>query len=253
MVGSLAAIAATAGCGDNVTCDLDDLLTVVVYTRENQWVHPSNPVARDALAAVAEREHWQLTITDDPAALTTELLARTDVVVFSLTSGPVLDLDARARLETFFRADGGFVGTHSASSTEGDWAFYREMVPVTFFSHPVTFFEARIDLLAPESPLLAGLPSPYLKRDEFYTFNERPEALGLELLYAVDESSNAEYPDDIKVGFHPLAFTTEKTGNRVFYTALGHTPESYAEEPFMIVLTRAIAWAGERHHATRCE
>lgn len=42
---------------------------------------------------------------------------------------------------------------------------------------------------------------------------------------------------------HPIAWCREFAGGRAFYTAGGHTRESYAEPLFLAHLTGAIRWA----------
>lgn len=239
----LAIMALASGCGDDTKP-----LSVFVYTRENLWMHPSQPYAQDALRASAKARGWEIEISNEETAITTELLDRTDVVVFSLTSGVVVGAAQRAILESYFRDEHvGFVGTHSATATDWDWAFYREMVPLTFATHPAdpSVVEGKLDILAVDDPLMEGVPNPWIISEEFYTFHERPEDLGLHLLYAIDEEGSTAYPDHVKVGFHPLAFTSERTGNRAFYTSLGHTNEIYANEIYMGTLERAIEWAGQ--------
>jgi type 1 glutamine amidotransferase len=59
-----------------------------------------------------------------------------------------------------------------------------------------------------------------------------------------------DYPDAVRVGFHPLAFRHENHGTRVFYTALGHTDESYSDPTFLLMLQQGIEWAA-RAHQTR--
>ncbi|WP_269476386.1 ThuA domain-containing protein [Phytohabitans suffuscus] len=41
---------------------------------------------------------------------------------------------------------------------------------------------------------------------------------------------------------HPLAWCHERLGGRSFYTALGHTTESYAEPAFRDHLAHALRW-----------
>jgi uncharacterized protein len=46
---------------------------------------------------------------------------------------------------------------------------------------------------------------------------------------------------------HPIIWArTTAGGARSFYTALGHTPESYAEAPFRQHLVNGIRWAANR-------
>jgi type 1 glutamine amidotransferase len=247
-----------AACSDDLLpeegCPTDEKLSLAVFTRENQWVHPSTPIAAQALQDRGAALGWRVQVTDDPDALDAALLAVTDVVMFSVTSGNVLDDPARARLEQFFKRGGGFVGTHSASSTEHDWPFYKQvLVPATFRTHP-PIQEGYLTIEADDDPLVAGMPDPWIRTDEFYTFYERPEALGLKVLIALDEAQMdlATYPADVRVGYHPLAWTHENHGGRAFYTALGHTPESYSEPPFMQMLERGIEWAAAERHRARC-
>jgi len=256
---AVAALAALAACGDDVraeapACSADEPLGVVVFNRENQWVHPSTPVAAQALQELGAARGWRVDVTADPLAFDDALLARTDVVMFSVTSGNVLEAEQRERLEGFFTGGGGFAGTHSASSTEHDWAFYKQvLVPATFKTHP-SIQEGVVSIEAPLNPLVADLPQPWVRTDEWYTFYERPEDLGLRVLLALDEGRMdlTAYPDWVRVGYHPLAWTHERHGGRAFYTALGHTPESYSEPLFMQMLARGIEWAGAERHLARC-
>ncbi|NJO01971.1 MAG: ThuA domain-containing protein [Bacteroidia bacterium] len=45
---------------------------------------------------------------------------------------------------------------------------------------------------------------------------------------------------------HPVAWYHEFEGGRVFYTAMGHTEESFSEEPYLRHLTGAVQWAGKQ-------
>jgi type 1 glutamine amidotransferase len=183
---------------------------------------------------------------------TDELLAHTDVVVFSVTSGNILDANSRARLQTYFTAGGGFAGTHSASATEQDWPFYKVLVPATFRTHPA--IQSAVLTIESDDPIVADLPQPWVRTDELYSFYERPEDTGVKVLLALDEPqmNPVDYPAEFRVGYHPLAWTHEHHGGRAFYTALGHTPESYSEPLFLQMLDRGIAWAGEAKHRARC-
>ncbi len=248
----LVLVAALAGCGDN-----EKGISVLVMTRQTDWMHDSNPVAADALAQLGAARGWTVTVTDDPATFTPDVLARTDVVVFSVTSGDILDDASRAAMEDYFAAGGGFVGIHSASHTEWDWPFYlSNVVPVTFETHPSPYNGApsnvlpgTLDVLDPADPIMHLVESPWMHDDEFYTFYQRPEDIpALHLRRALDESAmGPDYPDAVRVGFHPLAFTHELSGGRSFYTALGHTSESYSDPVFMLMVQQGIEWAARRH------
>ena len=149
---TLAAIATAAGCGDNRTasdadtvvpiakiCAPGDPFSVLVITRQTYFMHPSNPVAAEAIRAQGEALGWHVEVTGDPIVLADDQLTRTDVIVFSITSGDILDPDQRTLFERFFRSGGGFAGTHSATATEWDWPFYTELTAAEFTTHPPIF------------------------------------------------------------------------------------------------------------------
>jgi type 1 glutamine amidotransferase len=65
------------------------------------------------------------------------------------------------------------------------------------------------------------------------------------VLLTLDESSYS--PGTATMGAdHPVTWLHEYAGGRAFYTALGHTKQSYDEPLFIGMLTRAIEWAGGR-------
>src|SRR5690606_3690674 len=88
------------------------------------------------------------------------------------------------------------------------------------------------------------VPDPWSRRDEWYGFQTNPRA-AVEVLLRVDESSFTPGPgmmgDD-----HPIAWCHEFDGGRSFYTALGHTADSYEEPAFLEHLAWGIEWAAGR-------
>lgn len=249
-------LVALAACGDNT-----QPLSVYVVTGETVWFHPSNPIAARTIQKEGRLRGWTVQVSSDAAELTPELLEQTDVIVFAVTSGNILDTATRELLEPYFAAGGGFVGIHSASFTEFDWSFYRlKLLPVSFKAHPApeigapsNVLQGALTLEDDDDPLVAGVPDPWIRSDEFYTFNERPEEIaGVRVLVALDEDSmGTDYPAFVRVGYHPIAFVHENEGMRVFYTALGHTDDSYAEPAFVRMLSQGIEWAGSRHYALK--
>ena len=65
------------------------------------------------------------------------------------------------------------------------------------------------------------------------------------MLARLDESSYAprELFRDLAMGDHPIVWSHCAGGGRVFYSALGHTAESYAAEAHAQLLEGALAWA----------
>jgi type 1 glutamine amidotransferase len=89
--------------------------------------------------------------------------------------------------------------------------------------------------------VLDGIPETWARDDEWYAFQTNPRA-NVQVLLTLDETTYA--PGDTAMGTdHPIAWLHEFDGGRAFYTALGHTSESYAEPLFMKQLTQGIEWA----------
>jgi type 1 glutamine amidotransferase len=216
---------------------------VLVFSRETLWMHPSTPVAAAALAAMCETEGFAVTISRDEAVFDGARLDDFDVVVFAVTSGNVLDDPGRAAFEDWVRAGGGVVGLHSASATEYDWPFFVELIGARFRTHPPMLLAADVTVEDAAAPIVAGLPARWHRTDEWYSYHERPEELGVHVVLALDEASaGADLPVDQRAGYHPMAWTHTRFGGRTFYTAMGHTPESYAEPAFLGLVAAAIRW-----------
>lgn len=255
LVGLAALATALGGCGDDLAPTRPVVIDaacvgvtgqprVLVYSRETLWTHPSTPVARAALVDMCATRGFNVTASSDPAVFTEARLADLDVVVFAVTSGNVLDEPARAAFAPWVRAGGGVVGLHSASATEYDWPFFVELIGARFRTHPPVLTVGDVTVEDPAAPSTAGLPPRWSRTDEWYAFHERPEAQGVHVVLALDEASaQPPLPDDQRAGYHPIAWTDDHLGGRMFYTAMGHTPESYAEPAFLDLVAHAIAWA----------
>jgi len=135
----------------------------------------------------------------------------------------------------------GWVGIHSASDTEHDWPWYGGLVGAYFASHP-DIQQASIRVEDTTFPATRGLPDPWVRTDEWYAFTSNPRGR-VNVLLSLDESSYS--PGDSSMnGDHPIAWYQTYEGGRSFYTALGHTSESYAEPLFLQHIAAGIEWAG---------
>ena len=221
----------------------DTPLALLVFTRTGGYRHEAIPAAIAALTTLASERDWTVTATEDPTTFTDEGLAPYDVLVFALTSDEVLDTDQQAAFERFMRSGKGLAGVHSATATEYDWPYYGELMGVFFRAHPVTQ-SATIVVDDATHPATSMLPARWTRTDEWYSFVENPRP-NVHVLLTLDETSYD--PADTAMGTdHPIAWTNEVDGARVFQTALGHTPASYSETLFLEHIAAGIEWAGGR-------
>ena len=273
---SLALIAALAGCGDNLASPLDappidaappDISPVVtgvvdgrctgidgkprvlVYTYENQWRHESNYTARYAIYDMCVSRGFNVDTSNDPKILNAQQLGSYDVVVFSITSGIGVPEELHPALETWVAAGGGVVGLHSADSTEENWPFYVKNVGAQFLGHVPGMQAATVRVVPAHAthPVLAGI-TDFPHTDEWYFFQTRPETFqGMDMLLTLDEDTlPSDYPAMYKQGYHPIAWAHELYGGRMFYTAMGHNPDSFSDPTVLEIVGRAIEWAAHQ-------
>ncbi|WP_213450579.1 ThuA domain-containing protein [Rhizomonospora bruguierae] len=214
-------------------------MRILVYTRTTEYRHESIPAGVAALSELGGEHGFAVEHTEEPGAFAADRLAGYAAVVFLSTSGDVFDTDAqRHAFEGFVTGGGGFVGIHCAAATEYGWPFYGDLVGAWFDRHPEVQ-PGRAVVEDREHPATAHLPAFWDRVDEWYDFHTNPRGR-VRVLLSADEASYAGAgmgPD------HPLAWCHENCGGRSFYTALGHTQQSYAEPEFRAHLLGGIRYA----------
>ncbi|GGW38088.1 ThuA domain-containing protein [Streptomyces griseoloalbus] len=211
-----------------------DVPALLVYTRTTDYRHDSIPAG---VAALRTLGGFGVDATEDPAAFE-EPLDRYAAVVFLSTSGEVLTPPGRERLAAYVEAGGGFVGVHAAACTEDDWPYYGDLLGARFDRHPA-LQPGRAVIEDPGHPATRHLPPVWHFTDEWYDFRTNPRGR-VRVLVRADESSydGGGMGDD-----HPLAWCRDQGEGRVFYTALGHAAEAYADADFRAHLLGGITWA----------
>ena len=217
---------------------------VLVYTEPDSF-HASVgsvPAAVAAIQEMGERRSFGVAARTNPVVFRREVLRRYDAVVMVSPDGDVLDPAQEHAFARYIRAGGGFVGVHAASLAEPDWPFFVELVGARFTSHP-PIQEATVRIADGEHPATRGLPRPWTRVDEWYEFDRNPRA-SVHVLATVDE---ATYEGGTMGADHPISWCQEFRGGRSFYTAMGHSPESYSEPGLRRHLLGGIRWAaGDR-------
>ena len=218
-------------------------LAVLVFTKTAAYHHEAIPDGVRALEELGKENGWKVVAAQDANVFSDKGLAGFDVVVFLMTTGDVLDAGQQAAFERFMEKGKGYVGIHSASDTEYDWPFYGSLVGAYFRSHP-EIQQGTYRVEDREHPATRHLPSPWMRRDELYSFRSNPRGK-VHVLLSLDEASYV--PGEHAMGDHPAVWCQElEGGGRSFYTSLGHTKESYSDPLFRKHLSSAIAWAARR-------
>jgi cytochrome c len=208
---------------------------VLVFSKTSAFRHDSIPQGIAAIEALGADHGFSVDSTEDATRFTDTELARYKVVVFLSTTGDILDPGQKAVFERYIRSGGGYVGIHSASDTEYQWAWYGRLVGAYFASHPV-IQRATVRIEDPSHPSTKGLPAAWERTDEWYNFRSNPRGAA-HILATVDETT---YSGGKMGADHPIAWCQQIDGGRGWYTAMGHTSESYAEPLFRLHLLGGI-------------
>ena len=211
---------------------------ILLFSKTAGFNHGSKPAALSAIRSIAEQNGYTVDNSEDAGLFNSTDLANYDAVVFVLTSGNVLDANQQLAFEAFIQAGNGYVGIHSASDTEYNWPWYGELVGAYFGSHPFVQ-QATVNIEDPSHPSMQGIDNPWIRTDEWYNFQENPRA-NVNVLATLDEST---YNGGIMGADHPIVWYHEFDGGRSWYSAGGHTTESYSDSQFISHLLGGIVYA----------
>jgi type 1 glutamine amidotransferase len=218
---------------------------LLVFSKTGGFRHASIKDGKIALQKLAAEHNFSIDFTEDATAFTDANLAHYDAVIFLLTTGTILDDNQKAAFERYIRAGGGYVGVHSASDTEYAWSWYGGLVGAYFdriHGHSKVM-QATIHVTDRTHPSTVMLPALWVRTDEWYNFASNPRGK-VNVLMTIDERT---YKGGTMGVNHPIAWYHEYDGGRAWYTALGHTSESYYEPLFLDHLWGGIIYAsGER-------
>jgi type 1 glutamine amidotransferase len=220
-------------------------LNLLVFSKTAGYRHDSISAGLAAIEALAEEREWTVTASEDSAVFNDDALADVHVAIFLNTTGDILDEEQQAAFERFIQNGGGYVGVHSATDTEYGWAWYGELVGAYFANHPAGTHVATLIVEDAAHPSAQTLPETWEHQDEWYNFHANPRE-NVNVILSVDEST---YEGGTMEGDHPISWAHEFDGGRAFYTALGHTSESFSEALFLEHLIGGIEWAGGRCEA----
>ncbi|MDH5610306.1 MAG: ThuA domain-containing protein, partial [Cyclobacteriaceae bacterium] len=214
-----------------------DQKRVLVFTRALKSVHASLPAGIDAITRLCLENGIAVDTTTNGGYFHEDSLPAYSAVIFLNTSADVLDYRQQADFERYIQSGGGFVGIHCAAATEYEWPWYNGLVGAWFDGHP-DLQTATIHTTDVGHPSTDHLMKDWVRYDEWYNFRNIRE--GLQVVLTLDETT---YEGGNHPGNHPIAWFHEYDGGRSFYTALGHTTESYTEEAFLTHVLGGIQYA----------
>lgn len=219
---------------------------ILLFSHTTGYRHQSIAAGRAALERLIAEQGGEAVLSEDPALFEAGSLRRfRAIVLLSTTTDPRdpasewLTGEKREALQAFVRRGGGIVGIHAASDSHYHWPWYGEMIGGRFQHHPPGTARGRLAVADPQHPATERLPAAIEHSDEWYAI--RDYRTGSRLLLKLDAASIGEAG-----AAWPMSWTREFEGGRIFYTALGHTPETYEQPFFLDHIRGALRWVVER-------
>ena len=214
---------------------------LLVFSKTTGYRHDESiDEGNDLIRELAAADNIEVDRSEDASDFSLDNLSRYSAVVWLQVSGNVLEPVQRQAFSRFISDGGGFAGIHGTSDAERSWPEFSKILGARFLHHPGDQSQsAQISIETQSHPSTLGLPDPWLWVDEWYAFDRNPRE-GRTVLLTVDEGSYD--PEEPRMGTdHPLSWCHSFGSGKVWYTALGHHPESYSWPVF-----RSHIWGGIR-------
>src|SRR6266699_2302237 len=218
---------------------------VLVFSATAGYRHASITNGIALIQMLGATNNFAVDTTEDATLFTDANLAQYKAVIFLNTTGDVLtNAQQQGALQHYLEAGGGWVGVHAAADTLHNWPWYGRLVGAYFVSHPA-IQQATVKVADRVDPSTSMLPKRWVRTDEWYNFATNPRA-AVHVLATLDETTYSGGT----LGFdHPIAWCQNYDGGRAWYTAGGHTPESYSEPLYQAHLLGGILFAAGARRA----
>ncbi len=213
---------------------------VLVFSKTASFRHASIAAGKTALTKMATEKGFKVQFSEDANLFQEATLKQFNAVIFLSTTGDILNSAQQIAFERYIQGGGGYVGIHAATDTEYDWPWYGQLAGAYFLDHPNpdNVQKGKFHVVDKNHWATQGMPEAFEKTDEFYSFkNISPK---INVVLKIDEAS---YRGGKNGANHPMSWYQEFDGGRSFYTAMGHTDETYSEPLFLNHLYAGIRYA----------
>ncbi len=205
---------------------------VLVFSKTTMYRHESITNGVMAIRRLGAENGFGVDATEDSSVFTPTNLSRYQAVVFLSTSGDILNDEQQRAFQNYLKSGGGLAGVHAAVAgkvaTEGAWPWYVESFCTEFDNHKA-IERATVTVEDRTNASTAHLPAQWSRPDEWYNFTVSPRGK-VHVLASLDEKS---FHGSTMGADHPVAWCRQVGNGRLWYTALGHTEDSYTERHFL--------------------
>ncbi|MEO6686002.1 MAG: ThuA domain-containing protein, partial [Dyadobacter sp.] len=217
-------------------------INILVFSKTAAFRHASIGAGKTALTKLSKEKGFTVSFTEDAGQFNDKNLKNYNAVIFLNTTGDILNDEQQIAFERYIQAGGGYLGIHAATDTEYGWPWYGKLAGAYFLDHPMTpsnVQNGKFIVTQKNHWATQGMPDEFERKDEFYSFKDISPKINVVL--KIDEKS---YQGGKNPDFHPISWYQDFDGGRSFYTAMGHTDETFSEPLFINHL-----WAGIKYAA----
>jgi hypothetical protein len=211
-------------------------------------------IAEKTLAMLALQAGALLKNTKDASQINAENLKNFDMVIFytqgDLTKpgkdgAPGMTEKGLADLLEWIKNGGRFMGFHSASDTfhgpkGGEVTPFLKMVGGEFRGHGAQF-EGTVKIVDPGHLAVASIPQDWKIKEEWYMFHNFDKD-SLHVLALLDPGAERDKQKDYDIPNYPIIWVKAYGKGKVYFSALGHRDELWADPLFQKSITDAGTW-----------
>ena len=168
-------------------------------------------------------------------------LGTVDAIFFLGHRDVPLDDGQKSELAAFVRGGKGFVAAHVALTAFESWPEFGELLGGRYDQHPWNTAAGTVINEDPSFPATRHFPSTFSIVDEFYQAKEAPRDK-IRVLLRLDTAKMPPHPE-LRNRDYPLAWAKMYGKGRVFYSSLGHAPETWDNRDVRQMYFEAIRWA----------
>ena len=274
---SMAGLAAAFGASTLAAAD-KPRKRILVFTKCSNYIHDvvkggdgSQSVVGKVLSELAAQENYELVFSKDGSLFNAAYLDGFDAYFF-FTSGdllaegndknPPMSAEGKAAFLDAIRKGKGFIGSHSAADTfhtgedvhtdtkirtqryknYGEAADpYTRMLGAGFIIHGKQQ-DTTCEVIDPSFPGFAGYGKSFHRVEEWYSLNDFSKDLHVLLVMETQGLKGNMYQRPP----YPNTWARMHGKGRVFFTALAHNPETWADANFQQMVSGAFAWSTGR-------
>jgi len=218
---------------------------ILLFTKNGEgYVHDNIEASVEMMFVLSKKEGFILDTTTNSSIFADKRLMQYHAVVFSNTNNRIFDNEAEKEgLIRYVRSGKGFVGIHSACTSERDWTWYKQMLGCTFDFHP-PFQPFTVKVVDNAHPSTKDIPEVWTVEDEFYVMREMNPTVRILMVSdfsSPDFNRSRQMPNTFGTVF-PCVWCNEFDGGRQWFTSLGHDISDYSNPIFVSHILGGLKW-----------